>query len=785
MKRYLVWSLFVLSALIVAGCRPEAETTTPAVKPVSNVATPTSTPPVQEDLLDQVPNGYSELVRWDVTALLASQGAEALKKDFRSEWKWIEGYGLKIDEVSEIVQAVDDEGNTLVLFAGQFDWDLIHNHLYYEGFVDSTYRDVEIWKHPEQDVVFGLLPDRNQVVASTSGSVAVRDTIRALERGSGFLFEDVSPDVKLALARAKKGIHLVWEEGCDRFDQRGCELTAYGVQWGEDEFTLELVWLFGFQDVSSARTAVKKLESFFAESMPREVQVSQIIQEGELVIVEASIDKDQFSFLTSATKMVIRPEPKVLPRPEPTPTPAVLAVYDHMDESDPARIRPPAGLVSWWPGDGNTNDIIASNHGIMRGGVTFAPGLIGQAFLLDGENDVIEVSDNSGLNLGGDLTVELWAKRTTPAATAGATPGGPAQLIAKGSAENDVPSIFSLGFDRDRPRGMFQRSDASKVSVSAQTITDNEFHHYAYVRSGSTHKIFVDGELIKTAIFTGGVGDSSGLPLTIGAIKDDSSPSGFSQFFGGLIDEVSIYNRALGDTEILSVYDAGAAGKIKPISAFCREWDLSKEFRVTPYQENPNRDGCGNLEVWYFLESDPRESQVNNPAKYSRLGNFASFMQFIPGLEHWRGSISRAGSVDKWPAIGLNITGEPQNLQGLIWPSQEILIQPHPNKVVIVGWQSPIEGAVTVSGELRDLHTSCGDGILWFISHFDGQTSTTVASGAVINGGSQAFQTGFGGRSLAGLEVGRGDFLYLVIDPIQQGVSCDSTGLSIVITPNR
>ena len=781
MKRYLVWSLIALAALTVAGCRSAAETTAPAVKPVSNVATPTSTPPVQLGLLDQVPNGYSELVRWDVTGLLASQGAEALKKDFLSEWKWVEGHGLKIEEVSEIVQAVDHEGNTLVFFAGQFDWDLIHNHLYYEGFVDSTYRDVEIWKHPDQDVVFGLMPDRNQIVASTTGSVAVRDTIRALERGTGFLFENVNPDVELALARAKKGIHLVWEEGCDRFDQRGCELTAYGVQWGEDEFTLELVWLFGFQDVSSAGTAAKKLEGFFEESMPREVQVSQINHEGAFVIVEASIDKDQFSFLTSATKMVIRPEPKVLPRPEPTPTLAAPVIYDEMDEPDAAQIWPPAGLVSWWPGDGNTNDIIASNHGVMRGGVKFAPGLIGQAFLLDGENDVIEVSDNSALNLSGDLTIELWAQRTT----AGATSEVPAQLIAKGSADKDVPSVFSLGFDRGRPRGTFQRPDASKVSVYAQTVTDNEFHHYAYVRSGSTHKIFVDGELIKTAIFTGGAGDSSGLPLTIGAIKDDSSPSGFSQFFGGLIDEVSIYNRALEDSEILSVYDAGVAGKVKPISAFCREWDLSKEFRVTPYQENPNRDGCGNLEVWYFLESDPHESHVNNPAKYSRMGNFATHMQFIPGLEHWRGSISRAGSVDKWPAIGLNTTEEPQNLLGMIWPTREILIQPHPNKVVIVGWQSPIEGPVTVSGELKDMHTSCGDGILWSINHFDGQTSTTVASGSVINGGSQAFQTGFGGRSLAGLEVSRGDFLYLLIDPVQQGVSCDSTALSIVITPNE
>ena len=778
MKGYLVWSLVVLSALIVAGCRSGPESTPPPLKPVSNsVATVTPASPVHVGLLDQVPYGYSELARWDVTGLLASRGAPALRKDFRSEWDWIEEHGLKIEEVSEIVQAVDREGNTLLLFYGQFDWDLIHNSLYYQGYVDSTYRDVEIWKHPEQNVVFGLLPNRNQVVASTSGSVAVRDTIRALEKGSGFLFEDVNPDVKLALDRAKQGVHLIWEESCASLDQRGCEITAYGSRWGEDEFTVELVWLFGFQDGPSAGTAVKKLESFFEESMPREVQVSQINQQGEFVVVEASIDKDQFSFLTGATQMVIRPEPEVLPRQEPTPTLPAGGLPIPMARPHATQTRPPAGLVSWWPGEGNTNDIIASNHGVMRGGVNFVPGLVGQAFLLDGENDVIEVSENLGLNLGGDLTIELWAQRTSP--------GVSGQLIAKGSADPDVASVFSLGFDRDRPRGMFHRYYGSKVSVSAQTMTDSEFHHYAYVRSGSTHKIFVDGELIKTAIFTGGAVDSPGLPLTIGAIKDDSTTSGFSQFFGGLIDEVSIYNRALEDTEIISVFDAGVAGKVKPISALCREWNLSKEFRVTPYQENPNRDGCGNLEVWYFLESAPYESHVNDPAKYSRLGNFATYMQFNPGLEHWQGSIGRTGSVDRWPTIGLNTTKELQDLQGMIWPAGQLLIQPHPNKVVFVGWQSPIAGAVTVSGELKDMHTSCGDGILWFINHFDGQTSVTLASGTVIDGGSQGFQTGLGGQSLAGLEVSQGDFLYLGIDPVEQGVSCNSTGFSIVITPNR
>ena len=42
----------------------------------------------------------------------------------------------------------------------------------------------------------------------------------------------------------------------------------------------------------------------------------------------------------------------------------------------------PSGAVSWWPGDGNTNDIVGSNHGQVVGGAKFAPGVGGEAFNL-------------------------------------------------------------------------------------------------------------------------------------------------------------------------------------------------------------------------------------------------------------------------------------------------------------------------------------------------------------------------------------------------------------------
>lgn len=55
-------------------------------------------------------------------------------------------------------------------------------------------------------------------------------------------------------------------------------------------------------------------------------------------------------------------------------------------------IPPPAGMVSWWPGDGNSQDIVDGNHGTLQGDATYAPGLVKEAFSLDGDGDYVHNS---------------------------------------------------------------------------------------------------------------------------------------------------------------------------------------------------------------------------------------------------------------------------------------------------------------------------------------------------------------------------------------------------------
>ena len=67
-------------------------------------------------------------------------------------------------------------------------------------------------------------------------------------------------------------------------------------------------------------------------------------------------------------------------------------------------VQPPTSMVSWWPGDGDANDLVGTNTGTLMNGATFAAGMVSQAFSLDGSDDFVSISDASSLDFtGGDF----------------------------------------------------------------------------------------------------------------------------------------------------------------------------------------------------------------------------------------------------------------------------------------------------------------------------------------------------------------------------------------------
>src|SRR5207244_4171940 len=91
---------------------------------------------------------------------------------------------------------------------------------------------------------------------------------------------------------------------------------------------------------------------------------------------------------------------------------------------------PPAGMVSWWKGDGTTGDVNGGNSGTFAGSAGYGAGKVGQAFVFHGGGDGMMVGNPSNLQLQ-DFTIEGWVQRGS-SAQASTSPGG-GSLFSHGS----------------------------------------------------------------------------------------------------------------------------------------------------------------------------------------------------------------------------------------------------------------------------------------------------------------------------------------------------------------
>ncbi len=213
-------------------------------------------------------------------------------------------------------------------------------------------------------------------------------------------------------------------------------------------------------------------------------------------------------------------------------------------------IPAPSGLVAWWPGDGNANDIRGNNNGALQNGATFAPGLAGQAFSFDGVDDVVLAPDSPDLNFNSasPITVDLWALRT------GTSPV--MHLVGKRSGCSGGLFNYQMALNTLSGQGLQFGSGFGPGNevATGMDLPLNTWTHLAGSFDGSSFRFYINGQLVATS--AGLLGPTTTAPLVIGG-------AGTCATFAGLIDEVEIHNRALSDSEIHAIYNAGSAGKCK------------------------------------------------------------------------------------------------------------------------------------------------------------------------------------------------------------------------------
>src|SRR5438067_3305504 len=211
--------------------------------------------------------------------------------------------------------------------------------------------------------------------------------------------------------------------------------------------------------------------------------------------------------------------------------------------------------------ENNTNDIVSHNNGTWTsGGPSYVAGEVGQAFSLNGADEV-RIGDPANLRLTSALTIDAWINPTS-------LPGnGALMAVVSKWAQQAGTGADSYSLWVQNNGGTLQLFCGVHLNngttfpepiITGGSIPLNSFSHVAmtFDSASGIFAIYVNGSQVNSA----NVGQfpilTSSAEIAIG-----HEVSGQPRYFNGDIDEVEIFNRALGDTEIAAIYNAGTSGK--------------------------------------------------------------------------------------------------------------------------------------------------------------------------------------------------------------------------------
>lgn len=215
-----------------------------------------------------------------------------------------------------------------------------------------------------------------------------------------------------------------------------------------------------------------------------------------------------------------------------------------------APAAPVHSQVSHWPAEGNASDAIGSNHGFLFGTSGFTTGVSGQAFHFSDSplGAYVAIPTNASLDFGlGDFSVAAWVRTTSFLPTAFD------MILAKTSFGPDIQ--YALTYDAGfattgRPSFQVSQSGNGAFVEGLCTIGDGNWHHLVGVRQGVEHRLYVDGAFAGYFTTLSPVWATSMNDVTIGGRQEQvNDPT-----FNGSIDEVKIWDTALGSAAILAEY---------------------------------------------------------------------------------------------------------------------------------------------------------------------------------------------------------------------------------------
>ena len=255
------------------------------------------------------------------------------------------------------------------------------------------------------------------------------------------------------------------------------------------------------------------------------------------------------------------------------------------------------GLVSYWTFDrqdivGKTaKDIWGENDGTIVGSPKIVVGRVKDALEFDGSDDYVNLTNlgNFGSQIGAS-TFEAWVKTDfkkdwmTLFKVIGRDCTGWGMDFSGSAHPVKVPFVRdSINLYIRHKVG--ERECSTSNAGRGFPISDGEWHHIIYVhelyvdetgREWRRKVIYIDGERHVLNKFTN-TPKASFVPFRESVyLGAGNNRGGAERFFGGIIDEVRIYNRPLTDAEILQNFESKTGLSVEPAQKLPTVWGALK-----------------------------------------------------------------------------------------------------------------------------------------------------------------------------------------------------------------
>ncbi|MTD57547.1 LamG-like jellyroll fold domain-containing protein [Amycolatopsis pithecellobii] len=198
--------------------------------------------------------------------------------------------------------------------------------------------------------------------------------------------------------------------------------------------------------------------------------------------------------------------------------------------------------IAAYPFDGSTEDVAGDHDATLVGGASWTEGRRGSALALGGSGQYADTGA-ALLNTEGSYSVAAWVKFTSL--------GDGFQTVV--SQDGGDHSAFYLQYSGVEHRLAF--SFAGIRALAPDTPEANRWYHLVGVRDAAagTLKLYVDGRLTGTT--NACLGDQATGHTVIGRGQYAGGPV---DYVNGAIDQVHLYDRALSDVEVSTLYSSGA-----------------------------------------------------------------------------------------------------------------------------------------------------------------------------------------------------------------------------------